>query len=376
MRQTKRSEERRLGEALRTGGQILIDQLVIQGVERVYCVPGESFLAALDAMNDTPIEVTVCRQEAGAAMMALTEGRLTGRPGICFVTRGPGATNAAHGVHIAEHDSAPMILFVGQVERAMMGRGAFQEMDYRALFASTAKLATQIETAAQVPEIIQRAFHAAMQGRPGPVVIALPEDMLTEMAAVTDAPRVEPAPIWPGLTQMAELQKMLWASERPIAILGGGGWTKRASAAFARFAERFDLPVVGSFRRASAFDGEHDNLSPARSASPNPKLKARVERPISCCWSAAACRRRRRRATRCSIFRRRASGWSTSMPTPTRSAATIIPRSASSRPRPLLRRARRRAAAGDDPLVAGGGRRAPTISPGASRRRQIRAGCS
>jgi acetolactate synthase-1/2/3 large subunit len=277
MRQTKRSEERRLGEALRTGGQILIDQLVIQGVERVYCVPGESFLAALDAMNDTPIEVTVCRQEAGAAMIALTEGRLTGRPGICFVTRGPGATNAAHGVHIAEHDSAPMILFVGQVERAMMGRGAFQEMDYRALFASTAKLATQIETAAQVPEIIQRAFHAAMQGRPGPVVIALPEDMLTEMAAVTDAPRVEPAPIWPGPTQMAELQKMLWAAERPIAILGGGGWTKRASAAFARFAERFDLPVAGSFRRASAFDGEHDNFAGEIGFSVNPKLKARVE---------------------------------------------------------------------------------------------------
>jgi acetolactate synthase-1/2/3 large subunit len=226
-------EKAALGEILRSGGQILIDQLVAQGVERIYCVPGESYLAALDAMNNAPIEVTVCRQETGAAMMALTEGRLTGRPGICFVTRGPGATNAAHGVHIAEHDSAPMILFIGQVERAMMGRGAFQEMDYRALFASTAKLATEIETAAQVPEIVHRAFHIAMQGRPGPVVIALPEDMLTEMAAVEDAPRAEPVPIWPGLTQMAELQKMLWAAKSPIAILGGGGWTKRASAAFA-----------------------------------------------------------------------------------------------------------------------------------------------
>ena len=266
-----------MGGALRTGGQILIDQLVIQGVERAYCVPGESFLAALDAMNDSPIQLAVCRQEAGAAIMALTEGRLTGRPGVCFVTRGPGATNAAHGVHIAEHDFAPMILFVGQVERAMMGRGAFQEMDYRAFFASTAKLATQIEFAAQIPEVIHRAFHVAMQGRPGPVVIALPEDMLTEMAAALDAPRVEPAPIWPGLTQMAELQKMLWASERPIAILGGGGWTKRASAAFARFAERFDLPVAGSFRRASAFDGEHDNFAGEIGYSVNPKLKARVE---------------------------------------------------------------------------------------------------
>ena len=131
----------------RTGGKILIDQLLAQGVERIYCVPGESYLAALDAMRDTPLALTVCRQEAGAAMMALTEGRLTGRPGICFVTRGPGATNAAHGVHIAEHDSAPMILFIGQVERAMRGRGAFQEMDYRAFFGSTAKWATEIESA-------------------------------------------------------------------------------------------------------------------------------------------------------------------------------------------------------------------------------------
>ena len=266
-----------MGEGLRSGGQILIDQLVAQGVERVYCVPGESYLAALDAMSNAPIELTVCRQEAGAAIMALTEGRLTGRPGICFVTRGPGATNAAHGLHIAEHDSAPMILFIGQVERAMMGRGAFQEMDYRALFASTTKLATQIESAAQIPEIVQRAFHIAMQGRPGPVVIALPEDMLTEMAAVKDAPRAEAVPIWPGLTQMAELQKMLWAAERPIAILGGSGWTKRASAAFARFAERFDLPVTGSFRRSSAFDGEHDNFAGEVGLSINPKLKARVE---------------------------------------------------------------------------------------------------
>src|SRR5271165_6547052 len=215
--------------APRSGGQILIDQLVMQSVERAYCVPGESFLAALDAMNDAPIELTVCRQETGAAIMALTEGRLTGRPGICFVTRGPGATNAAHGVHIAEHDSAPMILFIGQVGRKMLGRGAFQEMDYRAFFGSVAKWAAQIDSAAQIPEAVQRAFHVAMQGRPGPVVIALPEDMLLETAQVPDAPRAVAAPIWPGLTQMAELQKMLWSAERPIAILGGAGWTERAS---------------------------------------------------------------------------------------------------------------------------------------------------
>ncbi len=263
--------------APRTGGQLLVDQLVIQGVERIYCIPGESYLAALDALYDAPIELTVCRQEAGAAMMALTEGRLTGRPGICFVTRGPGATNAAHGVHIAEHDSAPMILFIGQVERQMLGRGAFQEMDYRAVFGSVAKWATEIQSAAQIPEVIQRAFHVAMQGRPGPVVIALPEDMLLETAEVPDAPKALRVPIWPGLTQMAELQKLLWAAERPIAILGGPGWTERAGAAFARFAERFDMPVAGSFRRASAFDGEHDNYAGEIGLSANPNLKARIE---------------------------------------------------------------------------------------------------
>jgi acetolactate synthase-1/2/3 large subunit len=263
--------------AARTGGRILVDQLVAQGVERVYCVPGESYLAALDALHDAPIELTVCRQEAGAAMMALTDGRLTGRPGICFVTRGPGATNAAHGVHIAEHDSAPMILFIGQVERGMLGRGAFQEMDYRAFFGSTAKWATEVEDPARLPEIVQRAFHMAMQGRPGPVVVALPEDVLTEVAAVVDAPRVEPVAIWPGQTQMADLQKRLWAAKSPIAILGGGGWSARAGAAFMRFAERFDLPVAGSFRRASIVDGGHPNFVGEIGIGPNPKLRARIE---------------------------------------------------------------------------------------------------
>ncbi len=263
--------------APRAGGKILVDQLVAQGVERVYCVPGESYLAALDALYDSGVEVVICRQEAGAAMMALTAGRLTGRPGICFVTRGPGATNAAHGVHIAEHDSAPLILFVGQVERAMQGRGAFQEMDYRAFFGSTAKWVTQIENAAQIPEVIHRAYCVAMQGRPGPVVIALPEDMLTDAVATRDAPRVEPVAIWPGQTQMAELQKMLWAAERPIAIAGGGGWTGKASAAALRFAERFDMPIAASFRRASALDGEHSHYAGEIGIAANPKLKARIE---------------------------------------------------------------------------------------------------
>src|SRR5271157_6425372 len=153
----------------RTGGQILVDQLAAQGVERVYCIPGESYLAALDAMYDAPIEVTVCRQEAGAAMMALTEGRLTGRPGVCFVTRGPGATNAAHGIHIARQDSSPMVMFVGQVARDTREREAFQELDYRAVFGSMAKWVTEIDDPARIPELVARAFRLAMQGRPGPV---------------------------------------------------------------------------------------------------------------------------------------------------------------------------------------------------------------
>ena len=262
---------------LRSGGRILVDQLVRQGVEHVFCVPGESYLAVLDALYDASLKVTVCRQEAGATMMAAASAMLTGRPGICFVTRGPGATNAAHGLHIAEHDSTPLILFIGQVERGMLGRGAFQEMDYRAFLGPTVKWATQIEDAARIPEIVQRAFHVALQGRPGPVAISLPEDVLTEMAGVADALRVEPAPIWPGLTQMAELQKMLWAAKRPIAIIGGGGWDTRATQALRRFAERFDLPVSASFRRGSLFDGEHRNYAGEIGIGPNPKLKARIE---------------------------------------------------------------------------------------------------
>ena len=261
---------------LRTGGQILVDQLRAQGVGHVFCVPGESYLAVLDALHHSSIGVITARQEAGAAMMAIAAGRLTGRPGICFVTRGPGATNAAHGIHIAEHDSTPLILFIGQVERAVRGRGAWQEMDYKAFFGSTAKWVVEIDDATRIPEIVQRAFHVAMQGRPGPVVVALPEDMLLDRVSVADAPRVERAPIWPGLTQMAELQKMLWAARRPIVVLGGGGWDERGRAAMRRFAERFELPVATSFRRAGLFDGDHPNYAGEIGLGPNPKLKARI----------------------------------------------------------------------------------------------------
>src|SRR3954453_17265265 len=188
----------------RTGGQVLVDQLLAQGVERVTCVPGESYLAVLDALHDAQIDVIVCRQEGGASYMADAYGKLTGRPGICFVTRGPGATNASPGIHIARQDSTPMILFVGQIERGMREREAFQELDYRAAFGPLAKWATEVDDPARFPEIISRAFHVATSGRPGPVVIALPEDVLTEMAQAADAPRYQVVETHPGLTQMAE----------------------------------------------------------------------------------------------------------------------------------------------------------------------------
>src|SRR5256885_2307929 len=179
-------------EASRTAAEVLIDQLVIHGVKHLFCVPGESYIAALDALHDRPIAVTVCRQEGGAAMMAEAAGKATGRPGICFVTRGPGATNASAGLHVARQDSTPMILFVGQIARHMREREAFQELDYRAVFGTIAKWVTEIDDPARIPELVSRAFYTATSGRPGPVVIALPEDMLVERCVAQDAPAFEP----------------------------------------------------------------------------------------------------------------------------------------------------------------------------------------
>ncbi|MCX7296440.1 MAG: thiamine pyrophosphate-binding protein, partial [Hyphomicrobiales bacterium] len=267
----------RANDGTRTGGQILIDQLAIHGVTHAFCVPGESYLAALDALHGSKIGLTVCRHEGAASMMAEAVGKVTGRPGICFVTRGPGATNAAAGVHIARQDSSPMILFVGQVGRAMREREAFQELDYRAVFGTMAKWATEIDDPARIPEIVSRAFHTACNGRPGPVVIALPEDMLTERALASDATAVEPVEIWPGLTDMSRLQKMLWAAKRPIAVIGGSRWSEAASAAMMRFAERFALPVATTFRRAHLFDAMHSCYAGDFGIGPNPKLLARVK---------------------------------------------------------------------------------------------------
>src|SRR6478752_6395763 len=199
----------RSNDGSRTGGQILIDQLAIHGVTHAFCVPGESYLAALDALHDSKIKLTVCRHESTAAMMAEAVGKVTGKPGICFVTRGPGATNASAGIHIAQQDSTPMIVFVGQVGREMREREAFQELDYRAVFGTMTKWATEIDDPLRIPEIVSRAFHTACNGGPGPVVIALPEDMLRERVSVPDATAFEPVEIWPGESDMRRLQDLL-----------------------------------------------------------------------------------------------------------------------------------------------------------------------
>jgi acetolactate synthase I/II/III large subunit len=267
----------RANDGSRTAAEVLIDQLVIHGARHVFCVPGESYIAALDAMVDRPLEITVCRQEGGACIMAEAMGKLTGRPGICFVTRGPGATNASSGLHIAQQDSTPLILFVGQIAREYREREAFQELDYRAVFGSIAKWVTEIDDAARVPELISRAFHVATSGRPGPVVIALPEDMLIERVVATDAPACEPVETSPGPADMRRLQTLLNEAQRPIALIGGSRWSKTACAAMQQFAERFMLPVATTFRRAHLFDPFHPCYAGDLGIGPNPKLLARVK---------------------------------------------------------------------------------------------------
>jgi len=244
---------------MKTGGQLIVDTLKANGVERLFCVPGESYLAVLDALVDSGVGVTVCRQEGGAAMMADSWGRLTGKPGICFVTRGPGATNATAGLHIARQDSIPMILFIGQVQRDAREREAFQEVEYRRAFTEFAKWVGEIDDPARIPEFVNRAFSVAMSGRPGPVVLSLPEDVLRE---VVDNPPAEihPNPVpssHPGMAEMKDLANRLSHAERPVMILGGTRWTEEAVAQVERFAERAQIPVGCSFRRQMLFDHLH-----------------------------------------------------------------------------------------------------------------------
>jgi len=265
------------GITTRTAAQVLVDQLRIQGVTRVFCVPGESYLPVLDALYDSGIQVIVCRNEGGASMMAEAHGKQTGRPGICFVTRGPGATNGSGGIHIAAQDATPMILFVGQVERENRGRDAFQEMDYRSFFGGLAKWVAEIDEPDRMAEMVSRAFSTALAGRQGPVVLSLPHDMLPLASASPDAARVEAQETAPGAEQMTVLEDLLAKAERPMLILGGGRWSETALGQIASFAERFGIPVCTSFRRAHHFHAFHPNYAGDLGLAGNPKLVARVK---------------------------------------------------------------------------------------------------
>jgi len=263
----------------RTGGQLLVDALKIHGVDLAFGVPGESYLAVLDALYDArdTIRLITCRQEGGAANMAEAYGKLTGRPGICFVTRGPGATNASIGVHTAFQDSTPMILFVGQVARDQVEREAFQEVDYRRMFAPLAKWAAQIDDPARVPELVSQAFHRAVAGRPGPVVIALPEDMLTATADVADAGPYKTVRPHPGPEELQAMRALLAEAERPFLLLGGGGWDAGAVRDIAAFAEANGLPVGVSFRCQDLIDNAHKNYAGHVGIGPHPALAAQVK---------------------------------------------------------------------------------------------------
>lgn len=264
--------------AKRTGGRILVDNLVAQGCDRIFHVPGESFLAVLDALHDTPqIDVVTCRQEGGAAFMACADGAMTQRPGVCFVTRGPGATNASIGVHVAMQDSQPMLLFIGDVDRGMRDREGFQEVDLPAMFAPLAKWATRIEDARRIPEYVARAWNVATSGRPGPVVIALPEDMLCDMVEAVDRPELAPALQAPDAYDLDQMFALLREAKRPVAIVGGAGWDAEAGEDFARFAERIGLPVAGAFRRQDSIPNGSPVWAGNLGYGPNPKLVQRIK---------------------------------------------------------------------------------------------------
>jgi acetolactate synthase-1/2/3 large subunit len=261
---------------LREGGRILVDQLKLHGADRIFGVPGESFLPVLDALCDVDLPFVVCRHEGGAAMMAEAVGKLTGRPGICFVTRGPGATNASSGVHIAHQDSTPMILFIGQVGRGALDREAFQEVEFRLMFAPLCKWVAQIESAARIPEYVARAFQVATSGRPGPVVLSLPEDVLADKVAVRDALAYRPVAAEASAAAVEQTRALLGRAQRPLLIVGGGGWTAQASDDLRAFAEAHDLPTIASFRCQDFLDNQHPLYAGDLGLGPNPALAERV----------------------------------------------------------------------------------------------------
>jgi acetolactate synthase I/II/III large subunit len=262
----------------RTGARLLVDQLLIQGVNQVFCVPGESYLAVLDALHDVgaAIRLIVNRHESASVFMADAYARLTGQPGVAFVTRGPGASNAAIGIHNARQDSTPLIVFVGQVDTGQLGREAFQEIDYRAMFGTVAKAVEQVERADRIPEVVARAFQCATSGRPGPVVVSLPEDVLDGATESADARCHQPVQAAPSDIQIAAMRSLLRQAQRPLLMLGGPGWTALAQDNLRRFVEANDLPVVCGFRFQDRFDNDHPNYIGEAGIGINPKLAQRI----------------------------------------------------------------------------------------------------
>ncbi|SMF43307.1 thiamine pyrophosphate-binding protein [Pseudogulbenkiania subflava] len=264
-------------EAPRNGGRILVESLVKNGVEAVYCVPGESYLPVLDALRDEQgVRTVVTRHEGAASYMADAYGKLTGRPGICFVTRGPGATHASNGVHTAMQDSTPMILFIGQVERGFLGREAFQEVDYVRMFGGLAKWVTQIDSIERIPEVVARAFSVAMSGRPGPVVVALPDDILFSTGVAGPSVSARPVQAAPAPAGMSELHRLLSAAQRPLLVVGGSGWSAEACQALHRFAAANALPVATAFRRQDLFDNDDPHYVGHLGFGLSPQLAERV----------------------------------------------------------------------------------------------------
>ncbi len=258
----------------RSGGEVLIDGLIGHGASRLFCVPGESYLAVLDALHDrrSDLQVITCRQEGGAAFMAEAHGKMTGKPGVCFVSRGPGASNAMAGIHTAFQDSTPLLMFIGQVSRAELGREAFQELDYRQVYSDIAKKVTKFNDVSRIPEQLGQSWHCAMSGRPGPVVIELPEDMLRESVTVEDlAPATTAIPA-PDPASMERFSAMLAQAAQPVLLVGGAGWTPAATTCLSRFAEQYHLPVATAFRRSDSFDNSHPNYIGELDLAPNPEL--------------------------------------------------------------------------------------------------------
>ena len=268
--------------AARLAGHLLVEALVARGIDTVFGVPGESYLAVLDGLHEhrDRIRFIACRHEGGAAFMAEAQGKLTGWPGVCFVTRGPGASNAAIGLHTAFQDSTPMILFVGQVASDQRDREAFQELDYRQVFGpgtlGMAKWVGEVHEASRLPEYVARAFHTAMQGRPGPVVLVLPEDMLTTATPAPVLPRIQVAQAWPAPGALIELRRLLLQARQPFVIVGGSGWTAESVRALQRFAEAWQLPVGCAFRFQDVFDNRHAQYAGDVGIGISPKLAARL----------------------------------------------------------------------------------------------------